>query len=81
MIRSFTLGDAVVLCGLLWLTPTFVCAVSLWGDSYGIVFCLKIFANFLMAYNMLAPIDANGAVASEFVISSIKYSAALVSDH
>ena len=34
----FTLGYSVVLCGLLCLASTFVCDVSLWEASCGVVF-------------------------------------------
>ena len=53
LLGSFTFGYAVVLGGLLCLNSTLVCAVSLWGDSFWIFFCLKISANFLMACNFL----------------------------
>ena len=41
-------------------------------------FCLKISANFLMACNLVSPMDENGAVGAGLDIAYIKYSAALV---
>ena len=38
VLGSFTLGDTVVLGGLLYLTSTFICAVSLRGGYCGVVF-------------------------------------------
>ena len=40
--------------------------------------CLDISAKFLIACNLLAPTDENGAVGYGFDISSIKYSSTLV---
>ena len=79
LIGSLTLGDELVLGGLLCLTSTIFCAVYLLGDYYGVVFCLKISDNFLMDCNFLATIDANKDVGAGFAIASIKYTAALVS--
>ena len=76
LLRSFTLGYAVVVCGLLCLTTTLVCAFSLSGDSCGLFFCLNVSDNFLVACNLLYPMYSNQAVGAEFVIASIKSSTA-----
>ena len=62
LLGSFTLRDAFFMYGLLCLTFTLVCDVSPWGDLCGVVFCLKISINLLMACNLEAPMDANRAV-------------------
>ena len=61
-IGSFTLGDAVFMVVLLCLISSLVCAVSLWRDFCGVVLCLKIYANLLMACNLASTMDVNGAV-------------------
>ena len=57
------------------------CAVFLWGCSCGVVFCLKIYIYFLMACNLVSPMDANGDVGAGLEISSIISSASLVADY
>ena len=79
-IGSFTLRDAVVLGGLLCLTSTLVCEISLWGDFFGFVFCLKISSNFLIECNVLSPMNANGDVCDGSEIASIRPSASLFAD-
>ena len=61
---SFTIRDVVDFGGLLCLTSTLVCSVSLCGSYYGVGFFLKISANFPLACKLLAPMDANGGVGS-----------------
>ena len=61
------------------LISTPVCAVSLLGGFPLGSFCLKIYENLLMACDLLAPMDTNGAVGSGFSIAFIKYTTALVS--
>ena len=76
--RSVTLGDAVFLSGMLFLISTLICDVSLWGAPCGVVFCLEISSNLLMACNFLTPMDTDGAVGAGSEIASIKASAAFV---
>ena len=49
LIGSFTLVYEVSMVGLLCLTYNIVGDVSLWGAFYGVVFCLNISTNFLVA--------------------------------
>ena len=79
MIGSFSLGDAVVLGGLVCITSTLVCDVSLWEDVYGVVLCLKVSENLLIACIFSVPMDANGNAGAGLDFASIRSSATLVS--
>ena len=80
LLVSFTLGDELVLDGLLCLTSILVYDIYLWMVSGGVVIFLKISTKLLIDCNLLAPTYENRDVGSEFAIDSIKFSAALV-DH
>ena len=62
LLGIFTLETVVVLGGFLCMTSIFVCVVSLWGASRGVLFCLNIYSNLMMACNLVAQMGENGAV-------------------
>ena len=55
-------------------------SVSLWGSFYGVVFCLKISDNLLIACILASSMYENGAFRSGLEVASIIYSATLVAD-
>ena len=80
LLGIFTLRDTVVFGGLLFITPTLICAVSLWKALCGVVFCLNIYTNCLIYCSFSAPMVANGDAGVGLGIDSIISMAALVSD-
>ena len=79
LLGSLTLLNVVVRGELSFFTSALVLDVYLLGGFCGLVFCLNISANFIMAFNLAALMYANGYVGSGLEIESIISSSSLVS--
>ena len=78
LLGSSILKDVVVVGSFLCFISTLVCDVSLWGYFCGVVFCLKISANFMTACIFSDLMDIYEAVRAGLEMDSIRPSSASV---